>query len=215
MAETSRRGGSLKIAAVAAFAGLLAGLAGVYVTGWGAGNEEARACAGATDVAGRLKPLAVGEVAAFLPADEPADVTSVAFKDPSGAPVTIGSFAGRTVLLNLWATWCAPCRKEMPALNRLQAAHGSDRFEVVAVNIDIGDPAKASTFLTETGITALKDWRDPTMASFNALKAKGLAFGMPTTLLIDPNGCQVGALHGPAEWDSPDAVRLIEAALAG
>ncbi|WP_075216329.1 thiol:disulfide interchange protein TlpA [Mongoliimonas terrestris] len=214
MAETSRRGGLTRIAAFAAVAGLLAGFAGVYVTGWGAGNAEARACAAATDQAATLKPLAVGEVAAFLPAERAISLSDVAFLDPAGAPVTLSRFAGKTVLVNLWATWCAPCRQEMPALDRLQANEGSDRFEVVAVNIDIGDPAKPEAFLTEAGIDHLTRWRDPKMAIFNDLKSRGLAFGMPTTLLVDETGCQLGALHGPAEWDSPDAVRLIEAAAA-
>lgn len=212
MAEKASKRG-LGLVALAGIAGLLAGLAGVYVSGWGEGNEEAAACAASGPIAASLKPLAVGEVAAFLAADEPAALDELTFQAADGKPLTIADFRGRTILLNLWATWCAPCRKEMPALDRLQAEMGSETFEVVAVNVDLGDPAKPDAFLAETGIAALAHYRDPTMKIFNDLKVRGLAFGMPTTLLIDGRGCQIGALHGPAEWDSPEAKALISAGM--
>ncbi|WP_244635596.1 thiol:disulfide interchange protein TlpA [Chthonobacter albigriseus] len=203
----------LGLIAAAAVAGLAAGLAGVYVTGWGQGNDEAGICAPSTAQAAALKPFASGDLAAFLPAETPVPLGSLAFMSPDGAPMTLADLEGRTVLLNLWATWCGPCRKEMPALDRLQAELGSERFEVVAVNVDLGGPEKPDAFLEETGIKALARYRDPTMKIFNDLKTRGLAFGMPTTLLIDAKGCQIGALHGPAEWDSPAAKALIGAGL--
>lgn len=190
-------------------------VAGVYVTQWGNGNGLALACAGSGDLSARLKPLARGEVAAVIIADEPVDVSDLAFRDAAGNSFTLADFSGKTVLLNLWATWCAPCREEMPALDALQKARGGDDFQVVTVNVDVGDPAKPAAFLDETGIEALPDYRDDRMKIFNDLKARGLAFGMPTTLLVDEQGCQIGALHGPAHWDSPDALALVDAAVGG
>jgi thiol-disulfide isomerase/thioredoxin len=212
MTSRGRRG----LIAGSVLVGLAAGVAGVYVTGWGAGNgAEGASCAAAVDAANRLRPLARGEVAALLPADEPQDVSMLAFTGVDGAAMTLADFSGKTVLLNLWATWCAPCREEMPALDRLQATRGGDDFQVVTVNIDVGDPAKPAAFLQDAGITALPDYRDARMKIFNDLKTRSLAFGMPTTLLVDPQGCQVAAMHGPAEWDSPDALAAIDAVAKG
>ena len=117
------------------------------------------------------------------------------------------------MLLNLWATWCVPCRKEMPALDALQQRLGGPDFEVVAVNIDTRDPDKPKAFLKELGIRKLAYYADPTAKTFQDLKAIGRAFGMPTTLLVDPQGCEIGTIAGPAEWASDDAVKLIQAAL--
>ena len=133
--------------------------------------------------------------------------------DADGKPRTLADFRGRTVLLNLWATWCVPCRKEMPALDALQAKLGGDDFEVVAVNIDTRNLDKPKAWLKEVGIKRLGYYADPSAKVFQDLKAIGKAFGMPTTLLIDPNGCELGTLAGPAEWASEDAIKLIEAAL--
>ena len=120
---------------------------------------------------------------------------------------------GRTVLFNLWATWCVPCRKEMPALDELQAKLGGPDFEVVAVNIDTRDPEKPRVWLKEVGIERLAYYADPAAKVFQELKQVGKAWGMPTTLLIDPAGCEIGTLAGPAEWASEDAIKLVSAAL--
>jgi thiol-disulfide isomerase/thioredoxin len=117
------------------------------------------------------------------------------------------------VLLNLWATWCVPCRKEMPALDALQGKLGSDKFEVVTVNIDTRNLDKPKAWLQDVGIRQLGYYDDPSAKVFQDLKAIGKAFGMPTTLLIDPQGCELGALAGPAEWASDDAIKLISMAL--
>jgi thiol-disulfide isomerase/thioredoxin len=117
------------------------------------------------------------------------------------------------VLLNLWATWCVPCRKEMPALDALQARLGGPDFEVVAVNIDTRDPEKPRSWLKETGVTGLAYYADASAKIFQDLKAAGRAFGMPTTILIDPQGCELATLAGPAEWASEDALAFIGAAL--
>ena len=139
---------------------------------------------------------------------------SLAFDSPDGKPMTIADHAGKTVLLNLWATWCAPCRAEMPALDRLQADLGGGRFEVVAVNVDSGDDVKPRKFLTETGVKELGFYRDNTLSLFEDLKGRGLALGLPVTLLVGADGCMLAHMNGPAAWESPDAKRLIEAAIA-
>ena len=124
----------------------------------------------------------------------------------------LSNTGGKTVLLNLWATWCFPCREEMPALDALQKEAGSDTFEVIAVNVDTGDDVKPKKFLVETGIDTLGYYRDNTLGLFNDLKKRGLALGLPVTLLIDSEGCLLAHMNGPADWAGEDARRLIAAA---
>jgi thiol-disulfide isomerase/thioredoxin len=164
-------------------------------------------------LARHIEPLARGEVAAVIPAEEARKLPALAFRDDAGRPKSLADWQGRTILLNLWATWCVPCRKEMPALDALQTRLGGPGFEVVAINIDTRDPDKPKTWLKEVGITKLGYYADPAAKTFQDLKEVGRAFGMPTTLLIDPNGCEIGTIAGPAEWASDDAVKLIQAAL--
>ena len=116
--------------------------------------------------------------------------------------------------MNLWATWCVPCRKEMPTLDALEGKLGGPGFEVVAVNIDTRDPNKPRQFLNEIGVQKLTYYSDPSAKVFQDLKEIGRAFGMPTTVLVDREGCEIGTIAGPAEWASDDAVKLIQAALA-
>ncbi len=196
-----------------AFAGVAVGLAAVYGIGAMQRNPTEAACRPAAELAKRLAPFARGEVAAVGIASNPKRLPELAFADADGKPRTLADFRGKTVLLNLWATWCVPCRKEMPALDALQGRLGGEKFEVVAVNIDTRNLEKPRAWLQEVGITRLGYFADPSAKVFQDLKAIGKAFGMPTTLLIDPQGCELGALAGPAEWASEDAVRLIEAAL--
>jgi len=125
----------------------------------------------------------------------------------------LAEWRGRTVLFNLWATWCVPCRKEMPALDALQARLGGPEFDVVAVNIDTRDADKPKAWLKEVGISRLAYYADPTAKTFQDLKAVGKVIGMPTTLLIDAQGCELATLAGPAEWASADAAKLVEAAI--
>lgn len=132
------------------------------------------------------------------------------FNGPDGKEMTLDDLKGKVVLLNLWATWCAPCRKEMPHLDQLQRDMGSDQFEVVAVSVDRGSAEKSKQFLAEVGATALRFYHDPTAkAGFSFM-----AIGMPTTLLFDRAGREIGRLVGPAEWHSDDAKNLIRAAIA-
>jgi thiol-disulfide isomerase/thioredoxin len=205
-----------RLLGLAAIAGVLAGLVAIYAGGGLQGNGEIAAtvdCSPALAAAKRVAPLAKGEVAAFQPASAADDLSALPFKAPDGSDTTLAAFAGKTVLLNLWATWCVPCRSEMPALDRLEAGLGGDRFTVVAVNIDLRDPDHAKAFLGEVGATRLGFYSDPTTAIFTELKRRGLAFGLPTTVLVDGKGCRIGAVAGPAAWDSNDAKALIGAAM--
>ncbi len=208
---------SAKLVAIAAVAGILAGAVAVYVKQTTSGNgtevADAAQCAASVEKAASLKPFAAGEVAAMVAAADPRVIAGLSFKDQADKDLTLADFAGKTVLLNLWATWCVPCREEMPALNALEKAEGSDRFQVLAINIDTGTADKPKAFLEETGVDALGLYRDASMGVFNSLKKEGLAFGLPATLLIDGKGCLLGAMNGPAAWDSDDARALIRAAV--
>lgn len=149
-----------------------------------------------------------GQMAAFVTKKTPEPLPDVAFKDAAGKEIKLSDFKGRTVLLNIWATWCAPCREEMPSLDRLQKALSSDKFEVVALSIDRQGVDAAKKFLDEVKASALKLYVDATAKQGIALKV----VGMPTTILINKDGLEVGRLAGTAEWDSDDAKKLIEAA---
>jgi len=159
---------------------------------------------------GVSRRLATGAMAAFLVRAERKPVPDSAFQDGSGKPVKLSDLKGKVVLLNLWATWCAPCRKEMPDLAKLQKEMGSDQFEVVAVSVDRKGVEASSAFLKETGADSLKLYVEPTTAIVTDLAAAGL----PSTVLIDRNGNEIGRLVGPADWGSPEAKALIGAALA-
>src|SRR5450759_406601 len=134
-------------------AGVVVGLAGVYGIATltrNAGGD--RACRPSMELARKVAPLARGEVAAVNIAQSPLKVPELAFQDASGQPRTLAHWRGRTVLLNLWATWCVPCRKEMPALDALESRLGGPSFEVVAVNIDTRNPEKPKAWLNEVGV---------------------------------------------------------------
>ncbi len=156
-----------------------------------------------------LAGLNKGEMAAFLVHPAPREIADFSFEGDDGAAKSLKDWRGKVVLLNLWATWCVPCREEMPALDKLQQALGGDDFEVVAINIDRGGPDKARDFLKEIGVEKLALYTDPSGKLFSTVKA----VGMPTTLLIDREGREIGRLVGPAEWASPEAKLLIEAAI--
>jgi len=177
-------------------------------------NAADRACAAAVGLAQRVAPLARGEVAAFAVADQPSRLPNLVFRDASNTERRLSDWQGRTVLVNLWATWCVPCRKEMPALDALQGKLGGKGFDVVAINIDTRDPDRPRAWLKEAGINHLDFYTDSSAKVFQDLKVIGRATGMPTTLLVDANGCEIGTVAGPAEWASDDAVKLVTAALA-
>ena len=174
------------------------------------GDPECRA---AVDVARRIAPLAHGEVAALTMATSPLRIPDLAFEDGSGNARKLSDWRGKTVLVNLWAIWCVPCRREMPALDALQAKLGGANFDVVAINIDTRDPDKPKNFLKEANLTRLDYFADQKAKVFQDLKAIGRALGMPTSVLVDGHGCEIATIAGPAEWASEDAMALIRAAL--
>ena len=214
-----------KLALTAVILGVLAGAGAVYVKGSPSGNDrtppmtevaavdaEAGSCPATDAWVEALTPHATGAVAAMAPVDEPVSLADIAFNGPDGAAMTLADFSGKTILVNLWATWCAPCREEMPALAELQEKAGGEDFEVVTVNIDMGDADKPRAFLDEIGVDNLTLYRDDTMDVFNDLKRQGLAFGLPVTLLVDENSCLMASMNGPADWAGADALALVEAA---
>jgi thiol-disulfide isomerase/thioredoxin len=212
----SRRHANKRLVMVLAggLAGVAIGLAGVYGIATltrNAGDDAV--CRPAVELAKKVAPFARGDVAAVNVAKHALRVPDLAFQDAAGKQMTLANWRGRTVLLNLWATWCVPCRKEMPALDALEKRLGGPGFEVVAINIDTRDPDKPKAWLKDVGVTKLAYFADPSAKSFQDLKAIGRAFGMPTTLLVDPKGCEIGTIAGPAEWASEDAVKLIQAAM--
>jgi thiol-disulfide isomerase/thioredoxin len=173
-------------------------------------DEEGAAPPGGERASGPLAGLNKGAMAAFLARPKPLDLDEVSFVDGEGRTKSLSDWRGKVVLLSIWATWCVPCREEVPMLDRLEAELGGKDFQVVAVNIDRGGGDKPKTFLAETGATHLALYTDPSSKLFSKIKA----VGMPTTLLIDREGREIGRLVGPAVWDSPDALALIRAAIA-
>ncbi len=147
---------------------------------------------------------------AFVRKASAAPLSNAIFQNASGQPVSLENFRGRVVVLSLWATWCIPCRKEMPALDRLQAALGGPDFEVVALSLDRGGASASKKFLDGTGATKLALYVDPSAKLANEFKA----IGLPTTLLIGRDGREIGRLLGPAEWDAEDARALVRGAMA-
>ena len=146
-------------------------------------------------------------------ATAPLRLPDLAFEDGAGKPRKLSDWRGRTLLVNLWATWCVPCRKEMPALEVLQTRLGGPNFEVVAINIDTRDHEKPKNFLREANLTRLGYFSDQNAKVFQDLKAVGRALGMPTSVLVDGQGCEIGTISGPADWASDDAIKLITAAI--
>ncbi len=170
-------------------AGLAAAIALAATLGFGSADE---------------RPEPRGAVQHFTYTEPSRPVPPTPFVDQAGAAVSLSDFRGGVVLVNFWATWCAPCIREMPALDRLQAALGGDRFTVLLVSID-RDGAKVAPFLERLGLTQLRTHLDPKRKLSRALAVVGL----PTSILIDRTGLEVGRVQGPAEWDTPEAHELI------
>ncbi|WP_427024285.1 thiol:disulfide interchange protein TlpA [Aureimonas ureilytica] len=203
-----RRAG--RIVGLALLAGVCAGAFGVYVMETRSGNASVAACPAKDGLRQALDAASKGEVAALLTLDQPFDATKIAFKDGGGQMTNLGAMKGQSLLVNIWATWCVPCRAEMPALDELEREAGDESFAVVPINIDLGDVEKPKAFYTETKLTALPFFRDETMGVFNELKKAGVAFGLPVTLLVDAEGCARAAMNGAAHWSSPDALALVD-----
>jgi thiol-disulfide isomerase/thioredoxin len=190
-----------------------AGAGFLYAGGSSVKQARADDCAQAAKVADAVKDMAKGEVAAMNISKKPEKLPDLAFNDPDGKPVSLAAFKGKTLLLNVWATWCVPCRAEMPELDKLQGELGSDKFQVVAVNIDTSRPERPKKFFEDAGVKALTLYADPKANIFYELKQAGKALGLPVTMLIDPEGCQLGLMNGPAAWRSADGKALVTKAV--
>jgi thiol-disulfide isomerase/thioredoxin len=142
----------------------------------------------------------------FVLLDKPNLVAEINFDDGQGRARKLADFKGKVVLLNIWATWCVPCRKEMPALDRLQASLGGANFEVVPVSIDRGGLEVVRRFYIEVGIRNLALYVD----SSGQVLGRVRALGLPTSLLIDRSGEEIGRVIGPAEWDASDIIAFVK-----
>lgn len=201
----------------------LTGLAALAILGGGAawyglshqGTQVAQTgeCRASQATTERLKPLAKGELAAVGVNGAPKPPPVIAFAGPEGQPMSLADFKGKTILVNLWATWCVPCRQEMPALDKLQAEFGGSDFQVVAINVDTRNPDKPRAWLKDNNITNLAYYADPAGKLLQVLQKSGHVVGLPTTFVVDASGCEIALLKGPAEWASPDALAFVRAAL--
>ena len=141
----------------------------------------------------------------FILLDEPAPAPAQAVTDADGRAVGVAEFRDRVLLINFWATWCAPCVREMPSLDRLQAKLGDVGLTVMAVSEDRKGAEKVMPFYREHGLQHLDVFLDPKGTFARAMEVRGL----PSTILVDPQGRVIGRLEGPLEWDGPEAERLI------
>jgi thiol-disulfide isomerase/thioredoxin len=174
---------------------------------------QAGECRAAQAVTQRLKPLAKGELAAVGVNSTPKPPPIIAFAGQEGQTLSLADFKGKTILVNLWATWCVPCRQEMPALDKLQTELGGNDFQVVAINVDTRNPDKPKAWLQENGIKNLAYYADPAGKLLQVLQKSGHVVGLPTTFMVDASGCEIALLKGPAEWASPDALAFVKTAL--
>ena len=162
-------------------------------------------------VAAGTAAAAEGWLQNYRKTDPPAPAPEAAFTGPDGGEITLARFGGKLVVLNFWATWCAPCRREMPSLDRLQGELGGDRLEVVALSIDRGGAERVAPFFEQHGIARLKRYLDPGNAVGSEMNIRIL----PTTVLVDAAGREIGRLEGPAEWDAPEIVAFLRDQLSG
>ena len=160
---------------------------------------------GAVEMASRP---AQGETEASLSlqiAAKPAEMPEIRFVDRNGRSLSLHDFAGRPILLNLWATWCVPCRKEMPSLDRLQAKFDPSRFLVLTLSVDRGGVPQVERFYQQLGLKSLGVYVDRPAQALQDLHAPGL----PITLLVNERGQEIGRKIGPAEWDAPQMVSVL------
>ncbi|MDB5623830.1 MAG: redoxin protein, partial [Devosia sp.] len=197
--------------------GLGIGVVALAITAWAwLGNAgQARECPVQAEKAEVIDMAAVGELAALNGTGEGRGYATLAFQDEARRAMSIADFSGKALLVNFWASWCVPCREEMPALDALAARYNSEQFAVLPINLDIGEDglAKAKAFLSEGQFAHLPLYADPTFAAFERLKREAVAVGLPATLVLDASGCELAVLQGPAEWNTPDGHAVVEALL--
>lgn len=203
---------SVRLAIILGLAGLVLAIAAWVMLG---NAGQARECPVQEEAAQAIGDAAMGELAALNGTGEGRGYSTMAFKDAAGADMTIADFKGKKLLVNFWASWCVPCREEMPALDALATQYNSDAFMVLPINLDIGAGGleKAQAFLDENQFSNLPLYADNTFAAFERLKQQAVAVGLPATLVLDENGCELAVLQGPAEWNSDDGRAVVEALL--
>ncbi len=209
MIPTHLRERPFKLYIAALLAGLACGAAALAFSLSRLPQGQADACAGESP-SPAFKAAAKGEVAAVVVTSHQKHFPDVVFTDGQGGQVSLATFQGKALLINLWATWCVPCREEMPALDALQKQAGAKDFDVVAVSLD-SKPDAPKEFYEEHHIEALLLYHDANAQLFQALRKIGLGAGLPTSLLVDKKGCIAATLSGPANWSGADAKELIEA----
>ena len=189
---------------------LFVAAAGYGVYGFKGEPRKQEVVEAAVPAGGFSKAFATGSLAGFIIHPQRKDIAAFSFANDKGQTLDLSKWKGRVVLLNLWATWCAPCRKEMPDLSKLQTALGGPDFEVVALSLDRKGLAASQAFLKETGVSNLAAYVQPDGKPLAALEALGL----PATILIDRNGKEAGRILGSVDWASPEAQAMVKALLA-
>ncbi|MDT3707373.1 MAG: TlpA disulfide reductase family protein [Thiobacillus sp.] len=196
---------------------LLSAAIALAITFWVSNNgaPQAAECDAQPEAGRAIDAAALGELAALNGTARGRGYRDMGFKDAQGNDLSIASFAGKKLLVNFWASWCVPCREEMPALDALAAKYNGDGFMVLPVNLDLGEGglAKARAFLDAGKFQHLPLYADSSFQAFERLKREAVAVGLPATLLLDEDGCELAVLQGPAAWDSPDGDAVIEALL--
>lgn len=165
--------------------------------------------AGTADIA-TLEALREGSMKKLAFAAEPAEVSQAVFTDPAGGEYRLGDWQGKYVLVNFWATWCAPCRKELPALDALNRDFGGDRFAVVTIATGRNPLPAIERLFAEVGVESLPILLDPKQV----LARETGVLGLPVTLVLDPEGREIARMSGDAEWNSDSARAIVEALLA-
>ena len=155
-------------------------------------------------------PLERPRLGEFIPSSPPVPAPTISLVDLAGNTVSLSEFAGRFVLINLWATWCEPCLREMPSLERMQSRFG-DKITVLAISEDRGGSKTVEPFINKLGLKSFKTYLDPKSDAGRAFKVVGL----PTSFLIDREGRVLGRVEGAAEWDSPTLLGVLKSVLGG
>ena len=179
---------------------------------WLGNAASARECPVQSEAAEAIADAAVGELAALQGTGGGRGYATLGFTDAAGQARTIADFKGQALLVNFWASWCVPCREEMPALDTLAAQYNGDDFLVLPINLDVGADGleKARAFLSEGQFRNLPLYADTSFTAFDRLKREAVAIGLPATLVLDRNGCELAVLQGPAHWDTPDGAAVVD-----